>query len=116
MLWYEIIGIILMLIGSIFLFLGALGVFRMPNVYNRMQAGTKASTLGALAFIIGVGVYHPVWFVKSALIALFLILTNPVGSNVMSRAAHHSGVKLTEKSVIDKYEEDIEEILKEEEY
>ncbi len=116
MLWYEIIGYILMLIGATFLFLGALGVIRMPNVYNRMQAGTKSTTLGALSFIIGVGVYHPPFLLKTILISIFIILTNPVGSNVLARAAHHSGVKLTKKKVIDRYEEDKEEILKEEEY
>ncbi|MCK5169585.1 MAG: monovalent cation/H(+) antiporter subunit G, partial [Bacteroidales bacterium] len=40
----EIIGAILVLSGSVFLFLGALGLVRMPDLYNRIQAGTKAST------------------------------------------------------------------------
>jgi len=77
MLWYQILGVIMIIIGAIFLFLGALGIIRMPDVYNRMQAGTKATTLGALSLIMGVGVYHPAWFFKTGIISLFILLTNP---------------------------------------
>lgn len=107
MTWYHIVGAILMVIGSIFLFLGALGILRMPDVYNRLQAGTKASTLGALSLLMGVGVYHPAWFVKIGLIGLFLLLTNPVSSSVIARASHRSDVKLTSITVVDLYEKDV---------
>ncbi len=111
--WYEIIGVVMIVTGAFFLFLGALGVIRMPDVYNRMQAGTKATTLGALSLIMGVGVYHPAWFFKTGIISLFILLTNPVSSNALARAAHNSGVPLIEESVVDKYAEDKEEIKKE---
>jgi multicomponent Na+:H+ antiporter subunit G len=97
----------MIVIGSVFLFLGALGILRMPDVYNRLQAGTKASTLGALSLIMGVGVYHPAWFIKTGLIGLFLLLTNPVSSSVIARASHRSDVKLTGITVVDEYEKDI---------
>ncbi|WP_177428076.1 cation:proton antiporter, partial [Candidatus Venteria ishoeyi] len=48
----QLLANILLLIGSIFLFLGALGLVRMPDVYNRIQAGTKATTLGALTVLL----------------------------------------------------------------
>jgi len=107
MAWYQIIGAIMMVIGSIFLFLGALGILRMPDVYNRIQAGTKASTMGALSLIVGVGVYHPAWLIKTGLIGLFLLLTNPVSSSVIARASHRSDVKLTSITVVDEYEKDV---------
>ncbi len=107
MAWNQIIGAIMMLIGSLFLFLGALGILRMPDVYNRLQAGTKASTLGALSLIMGVGVYHPAWLIKIGLIGLFLLLTNPVSSSVIARASHRSDVKLTSITIVDEYEKDI---------
>ena len=60
-----------------FCFLGALGLLRMPDVYNRIQAGTKAVTLGSLSLLLGVGLHHPEWWAKLLVIALFILLTNP---------------------------------------
>ena len=104
--WYEIIGSLLMLTGSIFLFLGALGIVRMPDVYNRMQAGTKATTMGLMTLSLGVGIYHPEWLLKSILIIIFVGFTNPVASHALARASHKSGIPLSSKTVIDKYRED----------
>ena len=67
-------------VGSVFLFLGSLGIFRLPDVYNRLQAGTKCTTLGAFLTIIGVGIMEPQWLLKTLLIAFFILLTNPISS------------------------------------
>ena len=107
--WNMIFGEILILIGVIFLFLGSLGVFRMPDVYNRLQAGTKCTTLGAFSTIVGVGIIEPSWFLKSLVIAFFLLLTNPVAAHAIGRASYKMGVKLTEKSVVDQYREEKDE-------
>ena len=104
----EILGAIITLAGSIFLFLGALGTFRMPDVYNRMQAGTKATTLGSILFLIGVAVghYECGCFGKLILLILFVIFTNPISSNALARAAHFTGIKLTSRSVKDDLKDD----------
>lgn len=107
--WNMIFGEILILIGVIFLFLGSLGVFRMPDVYNRLQAGTKCTTLGAFSTIVGVGIIEPSWLLKSLVIAFFLLLTNPVAAHAIGRASYKMGVKLTEKSVVDQYGEEKDE-------
>jgi len=57
-----IFGTVIASIGTLFLFLGNLGVLRLPDVYNRIQAGTKCTTLGALLTIVGVGIMQPDWF------------------------------------------------------
>lgn len=88
-----IIGNIFILIGTVFLFLGALGLVRMPDVYNRIQAGTKATTLGALAVLLGVAFQHPAWLPKIVLIAFFILLTSPVASSIIARAAHKAGLR-----------------------
>ncbi|MEN8221004.1 MAG: monovalent cation/H(+) antiporter subunit G [Pseudomonadota bacterium] len=88
-----ITGNILILIGASFLFLGALGLVRMPDVYNRIQAGTKATTLGTLALLAGVAFHHPAWLPKLLLIALFVLLTSPVGSSTIARAAYLAGLQ-----------------------
>ena len=98
-----LLGSIVMFLGAVFLFLGALGMVRMPDVYNRMQAGTKATTLGTLLFLTGIAIRrwdgHCVF--RLALLALFVLLTNPISSHALARAAHYAGIKLADRSVQD---------------
>jgi len=101
----AVVGSIVTGVGSIFLFLGSLGVFRLPDVYNRLQAGTKCTTLGAFLTIIGVGIMQPGWLLKALLIAFFILLTNPISSHALGRAARKSNVALWEGSVVDKTQE-----------
>jgi multicomponent Na+:H+ antiporter subunit G len=89
----AILGDIFLLIGAAFMFLGALGLARMPDVYNRIQAGTKATTLGSMAILIGVGLHYPGWLPKLLVIVLFILLTSPIGSSTIARAALLSGIK-----------------------
>ena len=97
------LGYIMIILGSIFLLLGALGIVRMPDLYNRIQAGTKATTLGALSSIIGVGLVNPDWFFKTLIIAIFIVLTNPIGSHSIARSSYKSGLKPELQSEIDEY-------------
>lgn len=101
----RVFGEILIGIGTAFLFLGGLGIFRLPDVYNRLQAGTKCTTLGAFSTIIGVGFVHPGWMLKAIVIAVFILLTNPISAHALARASYKSGVKLWEKSVVDRCQE-----------
>lgn len=82
-----------LLLGAVFMFLGAVGLIRMPDVYNRLQAGTKAVTLGALSILIGVGLQHPAWWSVLLMIAVLVLFTNPVGSASIARAALLAGVR-----------------------
>ncbi|MEA3444933.1 MAG: monovalent cation/H(+) antiporter subunit G [Bacteroidota bacterium] len=100
----ELIGAIITLIGAIFLLLGSLGLLRMPDVYNRIQAGTKASTLGTILSLLGIGIIVPAWYGKVIILIVFVLLTNPVSSHVLARAAHFIGIPLTDKTIIDKLE------------
>ncbi len=101
----NVIGVVITGIGVAFLFLGNLGVLRLPDVYNRIQAGTKCTTLGAFLTIIGVGIMEPSWFWKALFIALFVLATNPISSHAIARASRKSGVSLCEQSVVDKSED-----------
>lgn len=87
----AILGGLLLLAGASFLLLGGLGLVRMPDTYNRIQAGTKATTLGTLLTLAGFACLHPAWTLKLALIALFLLFTNPLSSQVLARATHRAG-------------------------
>ena len=89
----NLIGDILLVIGCTFIALGSLGLIRMPDVYNRLQAGTKAATLGAMSVLLGIGFHHPDWWAKLLVIAGFVLFTNPVGSSTIARAARITGIK-----------------------
>ncbi len=83
---------LLILLGAVFLLLGAVGLVRMPDVYNRIQASTKATTLGTLAVLLGLGVLHPDWSLKLLLIGVFVLFTSPVSSSTLARAALIAGI------------------------
>jgi multicomponent Na+:H+ antiporter subunit G len=100
------VGAFMTLAGSMFLFLGALGIFRMPDLYNRMQAGTKTTTLGNILTLGGLGLLMPGWLPKIIVIIVFVLITNPISSHALARAAHRSGLPLAAGSVVDALAED----------
>lgn len=85
----DIFAIFCLLIGLFFMFVGALGVLRLPDVYHRLHGATKATTLGLLGLLLAV-VFHlgeMVVMIKAALTLLFAFVAVPVGSHILSRAA-----------------------------
>ncbi len=104
----EIISYIFLIIGGVFFFLGGLGVLRMPDTFNRIQAGTKATTLGAFSILIGIGFAHPSWIFKLILIIVFIAISNPIGSSVIARATYksnHIPTNLVQDDMADRGEE-----------
>lgn len=89
----NIVADVLVLIGCVVIAIGGLGLLRMPDVYNRLQAGTKTATLGAMSVLLGIGFHHPDWWAKLLVIAGFILFTNPVGSSTIAHAAYLSGIK-----------------------
>jgi multicomponent Na+:H+ antiporter subunit G len=102
----DIIGGLLLVAGAAFLLLGSLGLVRMPDLYNRIQAGTKATTLGTLLTLAGAACLQPAWGLKLLLIGMFILLTNPVSSQVLARAAHRMGIVKSQQTVVDRLAED----------
>jgi multicomponent Na+:H+ antiporter subunit B len=84
----ELAGSIVILIGGVFLFSAGLGMLRMPDAFTRIQAGTKASTLGNTLVLVGIAFYHPDWGLKLLLIIYFVLMTNPISSHALAHAAH----------------------------
>jgi multicomponent Na+:H+ antiporter subunit G len=97
----DLIGSILVLLGAIFHFSAGLGMLRMPDAYTRMQAGTKASTLGNTLILLGLGFYHPEWSLKLLIIICFVLMTNPVSSHALARAAHIIRIPMARKTTVD---------------
>lgn len=84
----------LVTVGTFFLAVGTIGLLRLPDVYNRMHATSKATTLGASSlFLAGFIYYGPEGAGLTSLIGiLFLFLTAPTGAHLISRAANRMGV------------------------
>lgn len=101
----ETLGAWLIVIGLLFDLMGAVGLVRLPDVYNRLQAATKCVTLGTCLILLGLLVRSgfDALGVKALLCALFVLLTTPVGAHAIARGAHRSGVRLWERSVGDAY-------------
>lgn len=104
----NIIGSIFIVVGLVFDIFGCIGLMRLPDVYNRLQATTKCVTLGTCGILFGTLIIKGLSAtgVKAILCIIFLLLTSPVAAHALARGAHASGVKLWDKSVCDKYAED----------
>ncbi|WP_233808602.1 monovalent cation/H(+) antiporter subunit G [Paraburkholderia sp. HP33-1] len=98
---FELIGSVFILVGAVFLFSAGLGILRMPDAYTRIQAGTKASTLGNMLVLIGLAFYHPNWTFRLILLIYFVLVTNPVSSHALSRAAWLIRTPMTPSAVVD---------------
>jgi multicomponent Na+:H+ antiporter subunit G len=98
----ALLGSIVTLVGSVFLFLGALGILRMPDVYNRMQAGAKTTTLGSILTLVGIGIYRPGWLPQTLILVAFIVVTNPLSTHALARAAHFAGVALAGGTACDR--------------
>jgi len=105
----EIIGYILIMIGIFFNISGCIGLVRLPDVYNRLQASTKCVTLGTILLLIGVALISNLAALnaKAIICAVFILITSPTAAHAIAKGAYASGVKLWENSVVDKYGEEI---------
>ncbi|MFD2759495.1 monovalent cation/H(+) antiporter subunit G [Lentibacillus juripiscarius] len=115
--WIEItLNIVIaffLLSGTFFILSSSIGIVRFPDVYTRLHAATKASTLGIAGLLIGAFLFmyaeHGIASGKLLLAILFTLLTAPVSGHMISRAAHRNGVKPVLKNRTDEYERTIQQ-------
>ena len=103
----EWIVALLLIFGSLFMLVAAIGVVKLSDVYMRMHAITKAASLGAILMLAGVFLWYPTWIVaiESLMVVLFVILTAPIGSHMIARVAHAMKVPVSEDYLMDEYED-----------
>jgi len=103
----EILGMVFIVVGLGFDFFGCLGLVRLPDLYNRLQAATKCVTLGTCSILFGLFLFKGFTAagIKAILCIIFVLLTSPVAAHALARGAYKAGVKLWDGSVVDKYEE-----------
>jgi multicomponent Na+:H+ antiporter subunit G len=99
---YDILTIFFLLFGMFFLLVGVVGVYRLPDVYGRMHAGSKCITLGISGLLIAV-IFHLAGregtalfavATKAVLVIVFQFVASPVGAHLLSRAAHLDRAKM----------------------
>ena len=97
----EIVTAVLLAAGTLLMLLAAFGILRLPDVYTRISAATKASTLGAALVLIGAGIlFADLGGVgRSLATVIFLLMTAPVAAHQIARAAHASGVRFWRDTV-----------------
>ena len=90
-------------ISCVFALLAAVGVVRLPDLYSRMQASSKAATVGAIAALIGCAVHFgsAAVTIRAFALILFLFLTAPLAAHLIGRAGHLAGAQLEEGAIVD---------------
>ena len=98
-----IIVTVMLCVGTFFIFVAAIGIVRMPDLFMRLSATTKASTLGASLLLVATAVHFGDYGItgRVAAIIAFIVLTAPVAAHMISRAAYFSNVPLWKGSVCD---------------
>jgi multicomponent Na+:H+ antiporter subunit G len=91
--------------GATLALLAAIGIVRMPDLFTRMQAGTKASTLGlgCLLAAAAIALADSSAVVRAVSVGAFVMLTSPVSNHVIARAAYLTKVPLWKGTVIDEW-------------
>lgn len=103
----DIVAGLLLIGGAIFVLLAAVGLWRLPDIYSRMHAASKAGTLGSGLMLIALAVHAGDTSTTSRAIAgvAFFLLTAPISAHLLAKAAYAVGYRLTDKSVMDELKE-----------
>jgi len=100
---------ILMVLGALFCLIAAIGIFRMPDLYMRMHAATKAGAFGGSLLVLAAAAHFgtPRTIIMAILIIGFFYLTAPIAAQVFGLAAYRRGVDLWEHTRIDQLKEEV---------
>jgi multicomponent Na+:H+ antiporter subunit G len=105
----ELLASALVIIGGLFMLLAGIGIMRMPDLFMRMQAATKAASLGVGCMLLAVALHFGELTVttRCLLVTAFVFLTAPVAAHVIARAAYSVGVPLWSGTIVDELRRDL---------
>ena len=85
----NLIAYVLMILGTLLLLIGAIGLLRLPDFYSRTHAATKPDTLGLVLILLGLAIYGGLNLTtfKMLVIILFVFIANPTSTHALGRAA-----------------------------
>lgn len=94
---------VMLVAGGIFTLLAAVGIVRLPDVYTRMHAASKAGTVGSGLMLAAAGIHSldVAIFMRALAGFVFFVLTAPIAAHLVARAAHKAGYPLTRLTVLD---------------
>lgn len=100
-------ALVLAALGIALMAIAGIGLLRMPDLLTRMHASSKAGTLGAILVLAAVAVHFgdAAIAVRVVVVCVFLLITAPIASHVIARAAYRTGVPLAPETVIDELED-----------
>lgn len=103
----DVLVAVLLLTGVTLSLVAGIGILRFPDLYSRMHAATKPSTLGLLLVLAGAALRmaDPGDVVELGLVAAFQLLTAPVAAHMIGRAAYRSGAEGTRAAEVDELAE-----------
>jgi multicomponent Na+:H+ antiporter subunit G len=104
----DTFAIFFLIAGLFFMLVGAVGVFRLPDVYHRLHAASKCSTLGMMGLVLAASLHvgTPGVIAKSIAVVLFIFVSTPVGSHMLAKAAHRDKAKQWQGTLSDELAED----------
>lgn len=108
---HEIILSACLISGTFFILVAAMGIVRMPDLYLRMHASTKAGTVGISFLLLAVGIFYNDVSVSSRIlgIILFVFITAPVAAHILGKVMIKKGYQFwrnPKKRSMDNSEED----------
>ncbi|SFV35973.1 multicomponent Na+:H+ antiporter subunit G [Devosia crocina] len=94
------LGGVLLVFGALFCLLAAVGVIRLPDLYTRMHAASKAGAVGGGLILLAVAVtcFDTGVFLRAIVGILFLLLTTPISAHLLARASYLTGYKPSEST------------------
>lgn len=100
---FALIVAIVIVGGAFFALVAAIGINRLPDLYTRMHAASKAGTVGSGLLLLAVGLYAAdlAVFFRALAGFVFFLLTAPISAHLLAKAAHQVGYPLTELSTRD---------------
>jgi len=101
-------ALILISIGVLFNIFGCIGLLRLPDVYNRLQAATKCVTLGCCSILAGVVLHFGIGEagIKAVIAIPLLFFSSTVAAHALIRGTYLFGVKMSDASIKDDYKKD----------
>jgi multicomponent Na+:H+ antiporter subunit G len=95
---YEFISLlsaVFLLAGALFSFIASLGLLRLPDLFSRMHAASKAGTAGSGLVLIAAALHAGAWdvWVKCIAVIVFFVLTTPLSAHLLAKAALAAGAK-----------------------
>jgi len=90
-----VLGMLLTTTGLVFMFFGSVGLVRLPDFFSRTHASSKVDTVGSCLLLLGIALLEgfTLNFGKLLIAVACIVLTNPVSSHALARAAINSGLK-----------------------